>query len=169
MRERTISCSSLSKTYSITGWRLGYVIASAEVVDTVKKVHDFLTVGAPAPLQEAAVVGLNFGDDYYKWLQNKYTHMRGKFIEGLDAIGISHTVPQGSYFVLADISEFGYDSDLEFCEKLAEYVGVGAVPGSSFFKEPENRYIRFHFAKKDETLDEALNRLNDIKKKMPRK
>jgi aminotransferase len=169
MRERTISCSSLSKTYSITGWRLGYVIASAEVVDTVKKVHDFLTVGAPAPLQEAAVVGLNFGDDYYKWLQNKYTHMRGKFIDGLDAIGISHTVPQGSYFVLADISEFGYDSDLEFCEKLAEYVGVGAVPGSSFFKEPENRYIRFHFAKKDETLDEALNRLNDIKKKMPRK
>lgn len=167
MRERTISCSSLSKTYSITGWRLGYVIASPEIIDRVKKVHDFLTVGAAAPLQEAAVVGLNFGDEYYKELQAHYTHMRGLFLEGLDRIGIQHTVPEGAYYILADISEFGYESDLEFCEKLAEYVGVGAVPGSSFFKEPENRYIRFHFAKRDETLNEALNRLSDIRKKMP--
>ena len=167
MRERTISCSSLSKTYSITGWRLGYVIASPEIIDRVKKVHDFLTVGAAAPLQEAAVVGLNFGDEYYKELQAHYTHMRGLFLEGLDRIGIQHTVPEGAYYILADISEFGYESDLEFCEKLAEYVGVGAVPGASFFKEPENRYIRFHFAKRDETLNEALNRLSDIRKKMP--
>ncbi len=167
MRERTISCSSLSKTYSITGWRLGYVIASPEIIDRVKKVHDFLTVGAAAPLQEAAVVGLNFGDEYYKELQAHYTHMRGLFLEGLDRIGIQHTVPEGAYYILADISEFGYESDLEFCEKLAEYVGVGAVPGSSFFREPENRYIRFHFAKRDETLNEALNRLSDIRKKMP--
>lgn len=167
MRERTISCSSLSKTYSITGWRLGYVIASAEVIDRVKKVHDFLTVGAAAPLQEAAVVGLNFGDEYYRELQAHYTHMRGLFLDGLDRIGIPHTVPEGAYYILADISEFGYESDLEFCEKLAEYVGVGAVPGSSFFKEPENRYIRFHFAKRDDTLNEALNRLSDIRKKMP--
>ncbi|MBP5580690.1 MAG: aminotransferase class I/II-fold pyridoxal phosphate-dependent enzyme, partial [Ruminococcus sp.] len=168
MWERTISCSSLSKTYSITGWRLGYVIAPPNIIDTVKKVHDFLTVGAAAPLQEAAVTGLRFGDDYYKWLQDKYTEKRDLFLNGLDRIGIQHTVPQGAYYILLDISEFGYKSDLVFCEKLAEFVGVGAVPGSSFFKEPENRYIRFHYAKKNETLENALERLNDIRKKMPK-
>jgi aminotransferase len=168
MWERTISCSSLSKTYSITGWRLGYVIAPPEIIDTVKKVHDFLTVGAAAPLQEAAVTGLRFGADYYQWLQDKYTEKRQLFLDGLDRIGLSHTVPQGAYYILLDISEFGYKSDLDFCEKLAEYVGVGAVPGSSFFKEPENRYIRFHFAKKNDTLNNALERLADIRKKMPR-
>ncbi len=168
MWERTISCSSLSKTYSITGWRLGYVIAPPYIIDTVKKVHDFLTVGAAAPLQEAAVTGLRFGDDYYKWLQDKYTEKRDLFLKGLDRIGIRHTVPQGAYYILLDVSEFGYDSDLDFCEKLAEYVGVGAVPGSSFFKEPENRYIRLHYAKKNETLENALERLNDIRKKMPK-
>ena len=168
MWERTISCSSLSKTYSITGWRLGYVIAPPHIIDTVKKVHDFLTVGAAAPLQEAAVTGLRFGDDYYKWLQDKYTEKRDLFLKGLDRLGISHTVPQGAYYILLDISEFGYKSDLVFCEKLAEFVGVGAVPGSSFFKEPENRYIRLHYAKKNETLENALERLNDIRKKMPK-
>ena len=166
MWERTIQCSSLSKTYSITGWRLGYVIAPSYVIDTVKKVHDFLTVGAAAPLQEAAVTGLKFGDDYYKWLQEKYTEKRNLFLNGLDDLNIRHTVPQGSYYILLDISEFGYDSDLEFCEALARDVGVGAVPGSSFFKEPENRYIRLHFAKKNDTLNEALNRLADIRKKI---
>ncbi|MBR6718387.1 MAG: aminotransferase class I/II-fold pyridoxal phosphate-dependent enzyme [Oscillospiraceae bacterium] len=165
MWERTIQCSSLSKTYSITGWRLGYVIAAPEVIDTVKKVHDFLTVGAAAPLQEAAVTGLRFGDDYYAALQAEYTEKRTLFLEGLDRIGIAHTVPEGAYYILLDISEFGYESDLTFCEHLAERVGVGAVPGSSFFREPENRYIRFHFAKKNETLNEALNRLADIRKK----
>ncbi|MBO4877984.1 MAG: pyridoxal phosphate-dependent aminotransferase [Ruminococcus sp.] len=168
MWERTISCSSLSKTYSITGWRLGYVIAPPHIIDTVKKVHDFLTVGAAAPLQEAAVTGLRFGDDYYKWLQDKYTEKRDLFLRGLDDIGIQHTIPEGAYYILLDISEFGYKSDLVFCEKLAEYVGVGAVPGSSFFKEPENRYIRLHYAKKNETLEGALERLNDIRKKMPK-
>ncbi|MDE6747230.1 MAG: pyridoxal phosphate-dependent aminotransferase, partial [Oscillospiraceae bacterium] len=169
MRERTISCSSLSKTYSITGWRLGYVIASPDVIDRVKKVHDFLTVGAAAPLQEAAVTGLNFGDGYYADLQAKYTEKRSLFLKGLDDLKISHTEPQGAYYVLLDISEFGYESDLEFCELLAEKVGVGAVPGSSFFKEPENRYIRMHFAKKSDTLNEALNRLADMRKKMPKR
>ena len=168
MRERTISCSSLSKTYSITGWRLGYVIAPPEIIDTVKKVHDFLTVGAAAPLQEAAVTGLKFGDDYYRALQAEYTEKRDLFLKGLDRIGISHTVPEGAYYILLDVSEYGYASDLEFCEKLAEHVGVGAVPGSSFFKEPENRYIRLHFAKKNETLNEALERLSAIRTKMPR-
>ncbi len=166
MWERTITCGSLSKTYSITGWRLGYVIAPENIIDTVKKVHDFLTVGAAAPLQEAAVAGLNFGDDYYEDLQNKYTQKRELLLNGLDRLGISHTVPQGAYYILLDISEYGYKSDNEFCEKLAEKVGVGAVPGSSFFKEPENRYIRLHFAKKNDTLNDALNRLETMKQKM---
>lgn len=168
MRERTIICNSLSKTYSITGWRLGFVIASPEITDRVKKVHDFLTVGAAAPLMEAAVTGLKFGDDYYEKLREHYTHMRDLFTAGLEGIGLQFTRPQGAYYVLVDISEFGYESDLAFCEDLARKVGVGAVPGSSFFKEPENRYIRFHFAKQDATLKAALDRLTDIKNKMKR-
>lgn len=166
MRERTIICNSLSKTYSITGWRLGYVIASPEITDRVKKVHDFLTVGAAAPLMEAAVVGLNFPDSYYQELQQHYTHMRELFTGGLEQIGLSFTKPEGAYYVMVDISEFGYESDLQFCEDLARKVGVGAVPGSSFFREPENRYIRFHFAKQDATLQGALERLADIRVKM---
>lgn len=167
MWERTISCSSLSKTYSITGWRLGYIIAPPEIIEVAKKVHDFLTVGAAAPLQEAAVTGLKFGEQYYKDLQEKYTSKRNLFLKGLDDIGIAHTVPEGAYYILLDIGEFGFASDLEFCEVLARDVGVGAVPGSSFFKEPVNNLIRLHFAKKDETLYEALNRLADIRKKIP--
>ena len=166
MWERTISCSSLSKTYSITGWRLGYIIAPPQIIDTAKKVHDFLTVGAAAPLQEAAVTGLRFGDDYYRDLQAKYTEKRNLFLKGLDDIGIAHTVPQGAYYILLDISEFGYESDLEFCEVLARDVGVGAVPGSSFFREDVNNLIRLHFAKKNDTLYEALNRLEHIRKKI---
>ena len=164
MRERTISCSSLSKTYSITGWRLGYTIAPAEITDRIKKVHDFLTVGAAAPLQEAVIPGLRFGRDYYDELLKTYTHKRDLFVQGLDAIGLEHTTPQGAYYVLMDISRYGYKSDLEFCEMLARDVGVGAVPGSSFFREDVNHLIRFHFAKKDGTLHEALNRLEKLKK-----
>ncbi len=165
MWERTISCSSLSKTYSITGWRLGYIIAPPHIIDTAKKVHDFLTVGAAAPLQEAAVTGLNFGDEYYKELLKKYTEKRNIFLNGLDSIGLNYSTPQGAYYVMVDISEFGCESDLKFCEWLAEKVGVGAVPGSSFFRENVNHLIRFHYAKKDETLYAALDRLSDIKKK----
>ncbi len=166
MWDRTISCSSLSKTYSITGWRLGYIIAPEPVIEAAKKVHDFLTVGAAAPLQEAAVTGLRFGEDYYTELQAKYTEKRDLFLKGLDDIGISHTIPQGAYYILLDISEFGYASDLTFCETLARDVGVGAVPGSSFFREDVNHLIRLHFAKKNETLYEALNRLEHIRKKI---
>ncbi|MBD5453369.1 MAG: aminotransferase class I/II-fold pyridoxal phosphate-dependent enzyme [Lachnospiraceae bacterium] len=162
MRERTIICNSLSKTYSMTGWRLGFVIASLEITDRVKKVHDFLTVGAAAPLMEAAVVGLKYPDSYYEGLRKHYTHMKNLFTNGLKDIGLSFTNPQGAYYVLVDISEFSYDDDVLFCEELARKVGVGAVPGSSFFKEPENRYIRFHFAKQDATLNTALERLADI-------
>ncbi|WP_417404877.1 pyridoxal phosphate-dependent aminotransferase [Holdemanella biformis] len=169
MFERTISCSSLSKTYSITGWRLGYCIAPENIIEQIKKVHDFLTVGAAAPLQEAAVVGLEFKDDYYDELQKLYTHKKELFINGLKELNIPHTEPQGAYYVMIDISEFGYDSDLDFCVDLIKNVGVAAVPGSSFFKEEENRYIRFHFAKKDETLLAALDRLKDMRAKMPYK
>ena len=169
MFERTISCSSLSKTYSITGWRLGYCIAPENIIEQIKKVHDFLTVGAAAPLQEAAVVGLEFKDAYYDELQKLYTHKKDLFINGLKELNIPHTEPQGAYYVMVDISEFGYDSDLDFCVDLIKNVGVAAVPGSSFFKEEENRYIRFHFAKKDDTLLAALDRLKDMRTKMPYK
>lgn len=169
MWERTLSCSSLSKTYSITGWRLGYIIAPEEIIERAKKVHDFLTVGAAAPLQEAVIPGLQFGQDYYDDLLVKYTHKKELFLRGLDDLRIPHTDPQGAYYVLMDISEFGYDSDLVFCEDLAREVGVGAVPGSSFFREPVNHLIRMHFAKKDETLYDALNRLEQLRTKIPTK
>lgn len=163
MRERTIVCNSLSKTYSITGWRLGYVLGPAEALDRVRKVHDFLTVGASAPLQEAAVVGLKFGDDYYEELQAEYTHRREVFLSGLDGLGLKYFRPQGTYFVLVDISEFGYDDDYQFCLDLAEKVKLGAVPGLSFFREPVHRYIRFHFAKGDDrVLEDAISRLSKI-------
>ena len=167
MWERTISCSSLSKTYSITGWRLGYIIAPPEIIDRAKKVHDFLTVGAAAPLQEAVIPGLKFGQEYYDDLLAKYAHKKELFLKGLDDLHIIHNDPEGAYYVLLDISEFGYDSDLKFCEDLARLVGVGAVPGSSFFREPVNHLIRFHFAKKDETLLNALNRLESLRAKIP--
>jgi aminotransferase len=165
MYEHTITCNSLSKTYSITGWRLGYLIGPAEVVEAAKKVHDFLTVGAAAPLQEAAVTGLEFPQEYYDQLLATYTEKRDHFLAGLDRIGLVHNVPQGTYFVLVDIQEFldlpqfaGY-TDLEFCEWMIKNVGVAAVPGSSFFKEEVNNLIRFHFAREEATLDEALARL----------
>ncbi len=167
MREHTLACGSLSKTYSITGWRLGYVIARPEVIEVARKVHDFLTVGAAAPLQEAAVTALTFEDSYYDWLQAHYTQKRAIILNGLRDIGLPHTEPQGAYYVMVDISSFGFASDEDFCETLAEKVGVGAVPGSAFFHKSNNNYMRLHFAKNDDTLNEALNRLADIHKKMP--
>lgn len=170
MRERTIVCGSLSKTYSLTGWRLGYTIAPAEITERIKKVHDFLTVGAAAPLQEAMVTGLKFGQDYYDGLTAKYTHLRDLMVKGLEDIGLVHNVPEGAYYIMIDFSQqmkkLGVESDLEFGEILARDVGVGMVPGSSFFKEPVNDYLRIHFAKKDETLNAALERLADINKKL---
>ena len=164
MWERTLSCSSLSKTYSITGWRLGYIIAPEPIIERAKKVHDFLTVGCAAPLMEAVMPALSFGQDYYDELLAKYTHKKELFLQGLDTLGIVHNDPQGAYYVMMDIREFGYTDDLTFCEDLAREVGVGAVPGSSFFREPVNHLIRMHFAKNDETLNEALNRLEHIRK-----
>ena len=165
MYEHTITCNSLSKTYSITGWRLGYIIGPAEVIENAKKVHDFLTVGAAAPLQEAATVGLQFPESYYDELLATYTEKRQYFLDGLDRIGLKHNVPQGTYFVMIDISDFlalpqfqGW-TDLQFCEWMIINIGVAAVPGSSFFKEEVNHLIRLHFARSKETLDAALSRL----------
>lgn len=162
MKDRTITTTSLSKTYSITGWRLGYTIANKEITQAIKSVHDFLTVGAAAPLQEAAIVGLNFGDDYYEQLQEKYTHKRDIFLNGLEEIGLDFYSPQGTYFVMVDISKFNRKSDYDFCVELSQKIGVTPVPGSSFFKDDNNDYVRFHFAKNDDTLIEAINRLRKI-------
>lgn len=170
MYERTITCSSLSKTYSMTGWRLGYLIGPERVIEAAKKVHDFLTVGAAAPLQEAAVTGLKFGPEYYEWLKDLYTEKRDYLCGRLEQMGLPHTTPQGSYFVLVDISgflerpEFSGWTDLEFCEWMIKKYGVAAVPGSSFFKEPVNNYIRLHFSRGKETLEAAADRLEKMAK-----
>ena len=168
MAERTISCSSLSKTDSMTGWRLGYAIASAEVIERMRKVHDFLTVGAAAPLMEAAVAGLELPQSYYDDLRELYTHKRDLFCEGLRERGLKFVEPEGAYYVMVDISDFSYASDEEFAVDLAAKVGVGAVPGSCFFHAPENRFVRFHFAKSDEVLTAALSRLDGWHEKMAR-
>ena len=168
MYERTITCSSLSKTYSMTGWRLGYLIGPERVIEAAKKVHDFLTVGAAAPLQEAAVTGLKFGPEYYEWLKDLYTEKRDYLCGRLEQMGLPHTTPQGSYFVLVNISgflerpEFSGWTDLEFCEWMIKKYGVAAVPGSSFFKEPVNNYIRLHFSRGKETLKMAADRLEKM-------
>ena len=168
MWERTVSCSSLSKTYSITGWRLGYAIAPKPIMDKIKQFHDFNTVGAASPLMEAAVVGLDMPDSYYEEFGAHYAHMKKLFTDGLKSIGMEFTDPQGAYFVLANIGQYMKpgQTDVEFCEQMAEKVGVACVPGTSFFKENVNDIVRVHFAKKDDTLYEALNRLADLKTKM---
>ncbi len=173
MWERTITCNSFSKTYSITGWRLGYVIASASVIEGCRKVHDFLTVGAPAPLQEAVVTALHFPTAYYEGLQQLYTQKRQFFLDGLDRLGIMHNMPQATYYVMIDISawlalpQFSGWSDLAFCEWMTAHIGVAAVPGSSFFREPVNYLIRLHFAREESTLTEALQRLEKLAALLP--
>lgn len=164
MWERTITCSSLSKTYSITGWRLGYALAPKRIMDKIKQYHDFNAVGAPSPLMEAAVVGLEMPDSYYAEFGAHYAHMKRLFTAGLDNLGISYTDPQGAYFVLADLKKYmkNYDSDVEFCAEMARKVGVACVPGSSFFREGGEGIVRLHFAKRDETLNAALDRLSNL-------
>ena len=168
--ERTITCNSLSKTFSITGWRIGFVLAPPEVTECIKKVHDFLTIGAPAPLQEAICAAFTLGQDYYDELKASYTRKRALFCAGLDVLGLPHSVPQGSYFVMADIGPFlekerfaGW-TDLQFCEWMIREVGVAAVPGSSFFSEDVNNLIRLHFARSEASLTEAVTRLQKLKK-----
>jgi len=158
--ERTITCNSLSKTYSITGWRLGYVQASAKVIQQARKVHDFLTVGAAAPLQEAAVAGLELPDSYYAGLRDLYAHKRSVFLDSLRECGLPYSEPQGAYYVMVDISSLGFADDTIAATALVREAGVAGVPGSSFFREPEHRYIRFHFARGEETLREAGKRIS---------
>jgi aminotransferase len=156
---RTITCNSLSKTYSITGWRLGYVQAAPEVIAQARKVHDFLTVGAAAPLQEAAIAGLELPSSYYEGLRDLYAGKRELFLRGLQRTGFTFTEPEGAYYVMADVSPLGFSRDTEAAEWLVKEVGVAGVPGSSFFREPEHRYVRFHFAKNEATLQAAIDRL----------
>jgi len=166
MFERTISCSSLSKTYSISGWRLGYVIAPERITAGVRKVHDFLTVGAPHPLQEAAVCALGFADTYYERLAHEYTRRRDLFVRYLDDLGLPYVLPEGAYFVMLDISACGFSDDFSFCHWLVKEIGLAAVPGSVFFHGPEKRFVRLHFSKREETLIAAGERLLRIRAKV---
>lgn len=159
MAERTLTCSSLSKTYSITGWRLGYVHAAPELIAEARKVHDFLTVGAAAPLQEAAIAGLEMPDSYYSELQQHYTKRRDVFLSYLRKVGLPFTEPEGAYYVLVDIRSLGFATDTEAAHHLVRTIGLAGVPGSSFFREPIHHLIRFHFAKREETLHAAGERL----------
>jgi aminotransferase len=164
MAQRTLMCSSLSKTFSITGWRLGYLHAAPGVIAQARKVHDFLTVGAAAPLQHAVVTALNFPASYYDELAAEYAASRDVLLSYLDQTGLSYTRPEGAYFVMLDISPFGYASDVEFAHWMTKEIGVAPVPGSSFFANGENRYVRLNFAKKPATLHAAGERLLKLKR-----
>jgi len=164
MAARTLSCSSLSKTFSITGWRLGYVHAAPEFIAQARKVHDFLTVGAAAPLQHAVVTALNFPASYYDGLAAEYLAQREILCGYLDRTGLAYTKPEGAYFVMVDVSPFGVASDVEFSHWMAREIGVVPVPGSSFFPYPENRFVRLNFAKKPATLHAAGERLLKLKR-----
>jgi aspartate/methionine/tyrosine aminotransferase len=169
MFERTISTGSLSKTYAVTGWRLGYAIASPKITDGIRKVHDFLTIGAPTPLQEAAVTALNFPESYYQQLQVEYTQRRDLFLGYLDRAGLNYTRPQGAYYVMLDISPFDFNDDTAFCYWLTREIGVAAVPGGSFYplnstgKPPVTNMARIHFAKSVDVLVAAGERLLNLK------
>lgn len=164
MAARTLMCSSLSKTFSITGWRIGYVHAAPEVIARARKVHDFLTIGAAAPLQHAVVTALSFPASYYEQLAAEYAASRDVLLHYLDQAGLDYSKPEGAYFVMLDISGFGYASDVEFAHWMTREIGVAPVPGSSFFPQPENRYVRLHFAKRPETLHAAGERLLKLKR-----
>ena len=163
--QRVIMCGSLSKTYSITGWRLGWVFARPDVIDGVRKVHDFLTVGAAAPLQQAAVTALELPDSYYTELGESYLRKRALFIDYLKRSGLRFTEPQGAYYVLVDIADLGFSKDQECADWFCRTIGVAGVPGSSFFPEPRHDQLRLHFAKREETLHAAGQRLLELRKR----
>jgi aminotransferase len=166
MTGRTITCGSLSKTYSITGWRLGYAIAPPEITRNIRKVHDYLTVCVASPLQEAAVTALTLPNAYYTQLQVDYTRRLEIFLKCLDQSGLGYLRPQGGCFVLADISTLGMQDDYEFCLWLAREIGVTALPCSAFFSQPVRHLVRFNIAKRDETLLRAGERLLKIKERI---
>jgi aminotransferase len=165
MRDRTAVVNGLSKTYSVTGWRVGYVIAEARVTESIRKIHDFLTVGAPAPLQEAGVVAMGLPGEYYAELAGAYAARRDRMIDMLRGAGFEVLVPQGAYYVMSDISRWGYPNDVEFARFLLREIGVAAVPGSSFFfdRARGRDLVRFTFCKKEETLAEAARRLRAMR------
>jgi len=164
MRERTITINSVSKTYSVTGWRVGWAIAPPAISDALRKVHDFLTVGAPAPLQEASATALALPRSYYQDLAEKYHERRRRFIPVLNEVGFRCSPPKGAYYVMADIGKFKFADDVSFAKYLVEKIGVAAVPGSSFYRNPKDgmQQVRFAFCKKLETLDEAAKRLKKL-------
>jgi aminotransferase len=165
MRDRTITINSLSKTFSVTGWRVGYVVASPELSTAVRKVHDFLTVGAAHPLQEAGAMAMRFSEIYFNELRDKYTQRRNRLLQILTDTGFQAFRPQGAYYIMTDIRDFGFPNDVAFAQHLIQEIGVASVPGSSFYRESADgeQQIRFCFCKKDETLDEAARRLSKLK------
>lgn len=166
MRDLTVTINSLSKTYSVTGWRVGWAIARPELTLPIRKVHDFLTVGAPAPLQRAGVTAVNMSQAYYDALHNEYDERRRFMLETLDQIGIEYHSPQGAYYAFCDISKFGHKSDLSFTKYLVKDIGVAVVPGGSFFGADnplKHKYVRFCFSRQEETLKAARARLQELK------
>src|SRR6202166_4112505 len=165
MSERTVTINGLSKSYSVTGWRVGWAVAPPAITNAIRKVHDFLTVGAPAPLQEAGAVALNLPANYYRELAERYRTRRDHLIPALEKAGFRCYRPRGAYYVMTDISAFGFASDVEFAAYLVKEVGIACVPGSSFYKHPKDgaQQVRFAFCKKPETLDEAARRLEKLK------
>ncbi|MBY0402896.1 MAG: aminotransferase class I/II-fold pyridoxal phosphate-dependent enzyme, partial [Cyanobacteria bacterium] len=165
MENLTVTINGLSKTYSVTGWRVGYITACAEITSAIRKVHDFLTVGAAAPLQRAGVLAMNLPQTYYDDLSASYAEKRQKMLSILDASGVKYYTPKGAYYVFCNISDFGFKTDIEFTHFMLKDIGVAVVPGSSFFSRPElgHRYVRFCFSKKPETLNAAQERLVKLK------
>ncbi|MGA3088768.1 MAG: aminotransferase class I/II-fold pyridoxal phosphate-dependent enzyme [Terriglobales bacterium] len=167
MRERTITINGLSKSYSVTGWRVGWAVAPPAITNAIRKVHDFLTVGAPAPLQEAGAAALSLPSSYYRELADRYRARRDHLIPALEKAGFRCYQPRGAYYVMTDISGFGFPNDVEFASYLVKEIGIACVPGSSFYKHPKDgsQQVRFAFCKKPETLDEAAKRLQKLAQK----
>jgi aspartate/methionine/tyrosine aminotransferase len=165
MRERTITINALSKTYSVTGWRVGWAIAPPAITSAIRRVHDFLTVGAAAPLQEAGAVALRFGDDYYERLVQEYLARRNRMLGILEQAGFRCFRPSGAYYIMTDISDFGFPDDVAFARQMVAQPGVAAVPGSSFYSNPldGSQQIRFAFCKTEQTLAEAAKRLGSLR------
>jgi aspartate/methionine/tyrosine aminotransferase len=166
MRERTVTINGMSKTYSVTGWRVGWAVAPEKITNAIRKVHDFLTVGAPAPLQEAGAAALGFSAEYYRKLAEGYRSRRDRLMPALTAAGFKCYRPRGAYYVMTDISAFGFKDDVSFAKYLVESIGVATVPGSSFYNDPREgaKQVRFAFCKKPETLDEAARRLARLRR-----
>ena len=166
LRDRTITINALSKTYSVTGWRVGWAIAPPEVTSAIRKIHDFLTVGAAAPLQEAGAIALQFPDSYYEKLSADYLVRRDKMLGILETAGFRCFRPRGAYYIMTDISEFGFSDDVTFARYLVKEIGIAAVPGSSFYRDPADgsKQLRFTFCKSEKTLKAAAERFEKLRR-----